>query len=53
MQQSSSGLGGAFGEDNNFGTSYHTRRGFEKFLWNGTIIVGILFIVTAFAALKV
>jgi protein translocase SecG subunit len=51
LQQSSSGLGGAFGENNNFGTGYHTRRGFEKVLFNGTIVIGILFALSAFAAL--
>jgi preprotein translocase subunit SecG len=53
LQQSSAGLGGAFGESNNFGTTYHTRRGFEKFLFNGTIILSILFALSALAALKI
>ncbi len=53
LQQSSAGLGGAFGESNNFGTGYHTRRGFEKFLFNGTIILSILFALSALAALKI
>lgn len=51
LQQSSAGLGGAFGEGNNFGTGFHTRRGFEKFLFNGTIILGILFAASALVAL--
>ena len=53
LQQSGSGIGGAFGESNNFGTTHHTRRGFEKFLFNGTIILSILFALSAFVALKV
>jgi protein translocase SecG subunit len=53
LQQQSAGLGGAFGESNNFGTGYHTRRGFERFLFNGTIALGILFALSALAALKI
>jgi len=51
MQQSSSGLGGAFGEDNNFGSGHHTRRGAEKIFFNGTVIIGILFVLSALIAL--
>lgn len=50
LQQSSTGLGGAFGESNNFGTSYHTRRGLEKFLFNGSVVVAILFAASALLA---
>ena len=53
LQQSSAGLGGAFGEGNNMSTSFHTRRGFEKFLFNGTVVLGILFAVSALPALFV
>ena len=52
LQQSGSGIGGAFGESNNFGTTYHTRRGLEKFLFNGTIVLSILFGLSALVALK-
>ncbi|MEO8637321.1 MAG: preprotein translocase subunit SecG [Candidatus Taylorbacteria bacterium] len=52
LQQSSSGLGGAFGEANNM-SGFHTKRGFEKTLFNGTIIIGILFAVSAFVALLI
>ncbi len=52
LQQTGAGIGGAFGEGNNFGTTHHTRRGFEKFLFNSTIILSILFALGAFAALR-
>lgn len=52
LQQSSSGLGGAFGEGNNFGTGYHTRRGFEQVLFISTIVLSILFALSALATLK-
>jgi protein translocase SecG subunit len=45
-QQTGAGLGGAFGGgDEN--TSYHTRRGLEKFLFRFTIVISILFVVSA------
>ncbi|MCC7004780.1 preprotein translocase subunit SecG [Candidatus Nomurabacteria bacterium] len=47
LQTSAAGLGGAFGGGDSFDSSYHTRRGFEKFLFNLTIIVAILFAVSA------
>ena len=50
LQQSAAGAGGAFGSDN-FSAGYHTRRGFEKFLFNGTIIIAILFAASALLAL--
>lgn len=52
LQQTGSGIGGAFGESNNFGTTFHTRRGLEKFLFNGTIVIAILFALSALIALK-
>lgn len=52
LQQSSSGVGGALGGGDGGGL-YHTRRGFEKFLFVTTIIVGILFVVSAFLAILV
>lgn len=51
LQQSDASLGGAFGGGDSEGGVQHTRRGAEKFLFNTTIIVGILFTVTAFIAL--
>jgi preprotein translocase subunit SecG len=50
LQRSDAGLGSAFGADGMSSTRF-TRRGFEKFLFNATIVVAILFIVTAFASL--
>ena len=50
LQQTGASLGGAFGGDN-FSASYHTRRGSEKFLFWATIVVGILFALSAFLAL--
>ncbi|MCR4334512.1 MAG: preprotein translocase subunit SecG [Patescibacteria group bacterium] len=51
LQRTGSELGGAFGGSDNFSSAHHTRRGFEKTLFNGTIIISILFIVTSFMAL--
>lgn len=47
MQQSSSGLGGAFGESNNFGSGFHSRRGAEQVIFLSTIIAGVLFVVSS------
>ncbi|MFA6552634.1 MAG: preprotein translocase subunit SecG [Candidatus Paceibacterota bacterium] len=51
LQQTGAGLGGAFGD--NFSSAFHTRRGFEKVLFNATIVLGILFAASAFIALIV
>jgi len=50
LQQTGASLGGAFGGDN-FTAGYHTRRGFERTLFISTIVLGILFAVSAFLAL--
>lgn len=52
LQQSSAGLGGALGGGDGGGL-YHTRRGFEKFLFVTTIVVSILFAVSAFVAILI
>jgi protein translocase SecG subunit len=44
LQRQGSGLSGAFGGESEF---YHTRRGIEKYLFSATIILSILFFVTA------
>lgn len=44
LQHRGSGLGGAFGSDM---ATFHTRRGIEKFLYYGTIVLGVLFVLTA------
>ena len=50
LQQTGAGVGGAFGGDN-FSAGFHTRRGAEKMLFNGTIVLGVLFGLSAFIAL--
>ena len=50
LQQTGASLGGAFGGDN-FSAAYHTRRGLEKNLFWATIVIGVLFALSAFAAL--
>ena len=50
LQQTGASLGGAFGGDN-FSAAYHTRRGLEKNLFWATVVIGVLFAVSAFAAL--
>ena len=52
LQQSDASLGGAFGGGDNGGVQ-HTRRGAAKVLFNTTIIVGILFTVSALIALVI
>ena len=51
LQQSDSNLGAIFGGGGDAGGMQHTRRGFEKFLFNSTIILGVLFVATALIAL--
>ncbi len=48
LQQRGAGLGGAFGGDN-FASTFYKRRGAEKFLFNATIVIAVLFVVTAIA----
>ena len=50
LQQTGAGMGGAFGGDNH-SAGFHTRRGAEKILFNTTIVLGVLFALTAFIAL--
>ncbi|HMP67212.1 MAG TPA: preprotein translocase subunit SecG [Candidatus Paceibacterota bacterium] len=50
MQTNAAGLGGAFGGSDNVDAGYHTRRGFEKWLFNGTIIIAILFVIVSFVS---
>jgi len=52
LQQSSAGLGGAFGGDN-FSAGFHTKRGFEKTLFNASIVIAILFVISALVALAI
>ena len=48
LQQRGAGLGGAFGGDN-FASTFYKRRGAEKFLFNATIVIAVLFVATAIA----
>lgn len=46
LQNRGSGLGSAFGGDGNV---YRTRRSLEKVLFNATIIIAVIFFITALA----
>jgi len=50
LQQSDAGLGSAFGGGDGGGGG-HTRRGMEKNLFNATIVVALLFVISAVLAL--
>lgn len=50
FQRSEAGLGSAFGGDG-MTMGRHTRRGFEKFVFNATIVVAALFGLSAFLGL--
>lgn len=52
LQRTGASLGGAFGADN-FSSGFHTRRGLEKTLFRATIVLAILFALSAFAHLLV
>lgn len=47
LQNRGASLGGAFGGDN-FASTFYKRRGAEKFLFNATIVVAILFALAGF-----
>lgn len=51
LQQTSSTLGGAFGGGDNWSASFHTRRGAEKVIFNGTIVIAILFVAISLVRL--
>jgi preprotein translocase subunit SecG len=46
LQQRGSSLGGAFGGDN-FSATFHKRRGGELFLFKATIVLSVLFVLSA------
>lgn len=46
LQQRGSSLGGAFGGDN-FSATFHKRRGGELFLFKFTIVIAVLFVLSA------
>ncbi len=49
FQQRGAGLGGAFGGGDGFG--FNTRRGAEKVLFNATILISILFVLSTLIAI--
>lgn len=51
LQRTGAQIGGAFGGSDNFSSAFHTRRGFEKTLFILTIIIAILFAVSALMSL--
>jgi len=51
LQRSAASVGGAFGGSDDFSSSFHTKRGFEKGLFFFTIIVGVLFAISALLAI--
>lgn len=51
IQRSEAGLGGAFGGADGFGGAQFERRGAEKTIFRLTIIVGVLFALSALLAL--
>jgi protein translocase SecG subunit len=52
LQYSSAGAGGAFGSADSFDSASHTRRGFEKFVFIGTIVAVVLFVASCLLALS-
>ena len=50
LQRSEASLGSAFGSDSAIGGRF-MRRGFEKILFNATLVVAVLFALSAFASL--
>ncbi len=51
MQQTGAGVGGAFGGGGDTGGAYHTRRGLERTLFQATIVLAVLFVISAILAL--
>ena len=52
LQQRGSSLGGAFGGDN-FSAAFHKRRGGELFLFRASIVLAVLFVLSALLSLSV
>ncbi len=52
LQRTGASLGGAFGADN-FSTGFHTRRGLERTLFYTTIVIAVLFALSALVNLFV
>ena len=51
LQKTGAQVGGAFGGSDNWSSAYHTRRGLEKGLFIGTIVLGIIFAVLSLITL--
>jgi len=51
LQRTGAQIGGAFGGSDNMSSAYHTRRGMEKTLFSVTIVLAVLFAVSALASL--
>jgi len=47
LQRTGAQVGGAFGGSDNLSSAYHTRRGLEKWLFTATIIIAVLFALSA------
>lgn len=52
LQQRGASIGGAFGGDN-FSSTFYKRRGIEKFLFQATIVLAIIFVSSTLLALVV
>ncbi|MEK7567275.1 MAG: preprotein translocase subunit SecG [Patescibacteria group bacterium] len=48
LQQKGTGLGATFGGEGNI---YRTKRGFEKVIFTGTIVLGVIFLILAILSL--
>ncbi|MBI5138517.1 MAG: preprotein translocase subunit SecG [Candidatus Vogelbacteria bacterium] len=51
LQKNEAGLGSAFGGGS--ASSFRTKRGFEKILFNSTIVISVLFVASAIIALAI
>ena len=52
LQRSEAGLGAGFGADS-FSTAHRERRGFEKTLFIGTIVIALLFVASTVVSLLI
>ena len=51
MQKSDNNAGGVFGGADNWNAAYHSRRGFEKAIFNISTVLAVLFAAASLAAL--
>jgi len=52
LQRSEAGLGAGFGADS-FSATHYRRRGFERTLFIGTIVIGIIFVASTIVSLLI